>query len=62
MKKIWIFAGILVAAGVAGWEFRDRLPFLSPFIQQASADTGDGQSTGTQRRRGAGGPPPAVKT
>ncbi|CDZ48250.1 efflux RND transporter periplasmic adaptor subunit [Neorhizobium galegae] len=62
MKKIWIFAGILVAAGVAGWEFRDRLPFLSPFIQQASADTGDGQSTGTQRRRGTGGPPPAVKT
>ncbi|CDZ73587.1 efflux RND transporter periplasmic adaptor subunit [Neorhizobium galegae] len=62
MKKIWIFAGVLVAAGVAGWEFRDRLPFLSSFIQQASADTGDSQSPGVQRRRGAGGPPPAVKT
>lgn len=62
MKKIWIFAGVLVVAGVAGWEFRDRLPFLSSFIQQASADTGDSQPQGAQRRRGAGGPPPAVKT
>jgi len=62
MKKIWIFAGILVAVGVAGWEFRDRLPFLSSFVEQASADAGDGQPPGTQRRRGAGGPPPAVKT
>ncbi|CDZ62587.1 efflux RND transporter periplasmic adaptor subunit [Neorhizobium galegae] len=62
MKKIWIFAGVLVAAGVAGWEFCDRLPFLSSFIQQASADTGDSQPQGAQRRRGAGGSPPAVKT
>lgn len=62
MKKIWIFAGVLVVAGVAGWEFRDRLPFLSSFIQQASADTGDSQPQGGQRRRGSGGPPPAVKT
>jgi RND family efflux transporter MFP subunit len=66
MKKIWIFAGVLVAAGIAGWEFRDRLPFLSSFIQQASADAGDSQSQGAQqgaqRRRGTGGPPPAVKT
>ncbi|CAN7228774.1 efflux RND transporter periplasmic adaptor subunit [Neorhizobium sp. LjRoot104] len=62
MKKIWIFAGVLVAAGVAGWEFRDRLPFLSSFVQQASADTGDSQQPGAQRRRGAGGPPPAVRT
>ena len=62
MKKIWIFAGVLVAAGVAGWEFRDRLPFLSSFVQQASADTGDSRQPGGQRRRGAGGPPPAVKT
>ncbi len=65
MKKIWIFAGVLVVAGVAGWEFRDRLPFLSSF-RQASADTGNNQPQGAQqggqRRRGAGGPPPAVKT
>ncbi|CDZ52954.1 efflux RND transporter periplasmic adaptor subunit [Neorhizobium galegae] len=62
MKKIWIFAGILVVAGVAGWEFRDRLPFLSSLSQQASAAPGEGQPQGAQRRRGAGGPPPAVKT
>lgn len=65
MKKIWIFAGVLIVAGAAGWEFRDRLPFLSSFIQQASADTGGNQAQtdqGQQRRRGGGGPPPTVKT
>jgi len=66
MKKIWILAGVLIVAGVAGWEFRDRLPFLSTFVQQASGDTGNGQAQadgqGQQRRRGGGGPPPTVKT
>ncbi|MFB9951306.1 efflux RND transporter periplasmic adaptor subunit [Rhizobium puerariae] len=60
MKHIWIFAGILVVAGVAGWEFRDRLPFLASAAQHASADKASDQAQ-NQRRRG-GGAPPAVKT
>jgi RND family efflux transporter MFP subunit len=61
MKKTWIFAGVLVVAGASAWEFRDRLPFLSPLVQEASADTGGGQPQDQQRRRN-GGPPPMVKT
>ncbi|MGK6317501.1 efflux RND transporter periplasmic adaptor subunit [Neorhizobium sp. DT-125] len=62
MKKIRVFAGVLIVAGIAGWEYRDRLPFLSSFIQQTSADTGDGHSQGQPQRHGGGGPPPTVKT
>ena len=61
MKKLWILAGIIVVAGAAGWEFRERLPFLSFFVHQASADTGDG-TAGNQQHRRTGGPPPTVKT
>lgn len=61
MKKIWVFASILVVACVVGWEFHDRLPFLSSIIQQISADAGGSQSQ-EQRRHGPGNHPPAVKT
>lgn len=61
MKKLWILAGVIVVAAVAGWEFRDRLPFLSSFIHQASADTGE-NAGGNQQHRRTGGPPPVVKT
>ncbi len=61
MKKIWIFAGVLVVAGASTLEFRDRLPFLSPLVHEASADTGGGQPQDQQRRR-SDGPPPTVKT
>ncbi|SFB64542.1 RND family efflux transporter, MFP subunit [Rhizobium sp. NFR07] len=59
MKKTWPIAIIIVAAGVAAWLYRDRLPFISHPDQQASATDQNGGSGG--HRRG-GGPPPVVRT
>ncbi|WP_117195455.1 efflux RND transporter periplasmic adaptor subunit [Rhizobium terrae] len=71
MKKLWVFTGIVVMAGAAGWEYRDRVPYLSAYLHQGSgqqsanqADTADSyrQQGGGQGRRGSGGPPPTVRT
>lgn len=59
MKKFWILASIVIVA-VAAWELRDRLPFVSQFVKQASAET-EGNGNSGQRRRG-GGAPVMVKT
>ncbi|MBW6421303.1 efflux RND transporter periplasmic adaptor subunit [Rhizobium sp. XQZ8] len=37
MNKFWIFTGIVVIAGVAGWEYRDRASELSPYLPQSIA-------------------------
>ena len=37
MRKLWIFAGVIVVAGVAGWEYRDRAAGLAPYLPQSVA-------------------------
>jgi len=41
MKKFWLPLGLLVVAALAAWGYRDRIPFLSAFVDQASAETKD---------------------
>jgi RND family efflux transporter MFP subunit len=63
MKKSLIIVGLLVIAGVAGWQFRDRIPYLSDLTQTTAAS--DGAAAGGQQeqgRRRGNGPPPVVKT
>ncbi|NKJ37334.1 efflux RND transporter periplasmic adaptor subunit [Rhizobium sp. SG570] len=47
MKKFWLPLGLLVVAALAVWGYRDRIPFLSAFVDQASAETKDGSKTAT---------------
>ncbi|AYD00267.1 efflux RND transporter periplasmic adaptor subunit [Neorhizobium sp. NCHU2750] len=66
MKKTWPLAIIILAAGVAAWEFRDQIPYLSGLTTpkdsgQQAAETGGGQNAQTHGH-GAGGQPPVVKT
>ena len=61
MKKFWLPIGLLFVAALAAWGYRDRIPFLSGFVDQASAETKDGSKTapaGGKRQAG----PIAVKT
>ncbi len=61
MKKLWLPLGLLVVAALAAWSYRDRIPFLSAFVDQASAETKDaGKAAQTGGKRQAG--PIAVKT
>ena len=61
MKKLWLPLGLLVVAGLAAWGYRDRIPFLSAFVDQASAETKDaGKAAQASGKRQAG--PIAVKT
>lgn len=76
MKKLWITICILAAAGVAVWQDRDRIPYLSQFgtkaIPQADAASGhqagsDGTQQGGDQTAGKGhgrsnGGPTLVKT
>jgi len=45
MKKFWLPLGLLFVAALAAWSYRDRIPFLSSFVDQASAETKDGSKT-----------------
>ncbi|MGV1790937.1 efflux RND transporter periplasmic adaptor subunit [Rhizobium lusitanum] len=61
MKKIWLPLGLLVVAALLVWGYRDRIPFLSSFVDQASAETKDGgkaAQAGSKRQAG----PISVKT
>ncbi len=61
MKKLWLPLGLLVVAALAAWSYRDRIPFLSAFVDQASAETKDaGKAAQAGGKRQAG--PIAVKT
>ncbi len=61
MKKLWLPLGLFVVAALAAWSYRDRLPFLSAFVDQASAETKDaGKAAQAGGKRQAG--PIAVKT
>ncbi len=61
MKKFWLPLGLLVVAALAVWGYRDRIPFLSAFVDQASAETKDaGKAAQAGGKRQAG--PIAVKT
>ncbi|MDK4703252.1 efflux RND transporter periplasmic adaptor subunit [Rhizobium sp. CNPSo 4062] len=61
MKKFWLPLGLLVVAALAAWGYRDRIPFLSAFVDQASAETKDtGKAAQAGGKRQAG--PIAVKT
>ncbi|TWB20276.1 RND family efflux transporter MFP subunit [Rhizobium sp. ERR 1071] len=61
MKKLWLPLGLLVVAALAAWSYRDRIPFLSAFVDQASAETKDaGKAAQAGGKRQAG--PVAVKT
>ncbi|TWB55263.1 RND family efflux transporter MFP subunit [Rhizobium sp. ERR 922] len=61
MKKLWLPFGLLVVAALAAWSYRDRIPFLSAFVDQASAETKDaGKAAQAGGKRQAG--PIAVKT
>ncbi|NLS19124.1 efflux RND transporter periplasmic adaptor subunit [Rhizobium sp. P40RR-XXII] len=62
MKKFWLPLGLLVVAALVAWGYRDRIPFLSAFVDQASAETKDASKTaqaGSHKREAA---PTAVKT
>ncbi len=71
MKKIWILALCVVAAGYAAWHYRDSIPYLSDFApktatadkagQAGQASQGSAGQGGQGGRRG-NGPPPVVKT
>jgi RND family efflux transporter MFP subunit len=61
MKKFWLSLGFLVVAALAVWSYRDRIPFMSAFVDKASAKTEDTSKTADgQGKRQAG--PIAVKT
>ncbi|MBN8951115.1 MULTISPECIES: efflux RND transporter periplasmic adaptor subunit [unclassified Rhizobium] len=45
MKKFWLPLGLLVVAALAVWGYRDRIPFLSAIVDQASAETKDNTKT-----------------
>jgi RND family efflux transporter MFP subunit len=52
MKKLWLPLGLLVVAALAAWSYRDRIPFLSAFVDQASAETKDaGKAAGNQKHK-----------
>ncbi len=52
MKKLWLPLGLLVVAALAAWSYRDRIPFLSAFVDQASAETKDaGKAPGNQKHK-----------
>ncbi|KAA1177984.1 efflux RND transporter periplasmic adaptor subunit [Rhizobium tropici] len=62
MKKFWLPLGLLVVAALVAWGYRDRIPFLSAFVDQASAETKDASKAaqaGGHKREAA---PTAVKT
>jgi RND family efflux transporter MFP subunit len=70
MKKTWLFVFCLAIAGIAAWQYRDRIPYLSSFgkttagSQEASSGQQQGGQNGGQsggQRRGNGAPP-VVKT
>ncbi|ENN86224.1 putative HlyD family secretion protein [Rhizobium freirei PRF 81] len=62
MKKFWLPLGLLVVAALFAWGYRDRIPFLSTFVDKASADTKSSSKTtqASGRKRDSG--PTAVKT
>ncbi len=45
MKKFWLSLGLLVIAALAVWSYRDRIPFMSAFVDKASAKTEDSAKT-----------------
>lgn len=61
MKKFWLPLGLLVVAALVVWGYRDRIPFLSTFIDQASAETKDGSKAAQPSSKRQAGPI-AVKT
>jgi len=69
MTKTWPVALIILAAGVAAWEYRADIPYLSKLAPQTNAGgqtatNGSGQNgqDGQSRRRGSGGGPASVRT
>jgi RND family efflux transporter MFP subunit len=60
MKKFWLALSLLVVAALAVWAYRDRIPFVSAFIDQASAETKDSKAKGSHAHREAA--PTLVKT
>ncbi len=73
MKKILLTATCLAAIAYGGWEYRDRIPYLSGLAPKAADGDGNGaraqnghqsQSGGqsAQGGRRGNGPPPVVKT
>jgi RND family efflux transporter MFP subunit len=69
MKKTWPLAIFILAAGVAAWEYRDHIPYLSSLAtpkdaatQTAGNNGGQGGQDDQPHRRGTGGAPPAVRT
>jgi len=61
MKKIWLPLGLLVVAALVAWGYRDRIPFLAAFVDQASAETKDGGKTAKDGHKRET-PPATVKT
>ena len=54
MKKFWLPLGLLLVAALTAWGYRDRIPFLSAFVDQASAETKDNSKAaqaGGQKRQ-----------
>jgi RND family efflux transporter MFP subunit len=65
MKKFLVLAICVAALAYAGWQYRDRIPYLSDLAPKTAAtdkpEQGQGQGQGQGGRRG-NGPPPVVKT
>ena len=63
MKKFLVLALCVAAVAYAGWQYRDRIPYLSDIAPKTAAtekpEQGQGQGQGGRR---GNGPPPVVKT
>jgi membrane fusion protein, multidrug efflux system len=59
MKKFWLALSVLVIAALAVWTYRDRIPFVSALVDQASAAT---KPSGNGQKPKREAPPTVVKT
>ncbi|MFS8044759.1 efflux RND transporter periplasmic adaptor subunit [Rhizobium sp. BR 314] len=62
MKKFWLPLGLFVVAALAAWGYRDRIPFLSAFVDKASAETKDTSKTAAAGGKKHQAGPSVVKT